>query len=73
MTADTTWNDRSDADDAEFAEVLAKFDAAPAAEESLRERVADALEPFTPFIRGLLRREFAREMADAAIAVMRGE
>jgi hypothetical protein len=51
---------------------LERIEAAPDAEESLRERVADVLEPFCPYIRGLLRREYAREMADAALAVIAG-
>ena len=70
---------RDDATDDEFAERVAAIDAAPDAEESLRERVAHAM-----YVSDLADGHVAdyldfadlseyRNLADAAIAVMRGD
>lgn len=50
---------------------LAEIEAAPDAEESLRERVITALVPFMPPISIRLRRAMANDAADAVLAVLR--
>lgn len=79
--------DRSTAPDAEFAAVLERIEAAPEAEEGLRERVADVLwanalatvhmandlgPEATAKEREVYRRRRYLILADAAIAVLRG-